>query len=135
MRRILLLEFDEPGSLNLAGSAPGGPEVELNRLALVAGQRNLFAAEIGQREGRGFFAYERRREVRRAIRAGGDEGGLGFLCSMERSHLLAVLVVGPAGEAEQCEDEDDDYGYENVAFHGMGHPRDIVRMTRLMAIR
>lgn len=55
--------------------------------------------------------------MRRTIRAGGHERGLRLLYGQMRGGLLAVLVVGPAGQAEQREDEDDDYGYEDVAFH------------------
>jgi hypothetical protein len=50
LRGVLIVEFLEPGNLNLAGSAPGGPEVDDNGLALEAGERNLLALKVFERK-------------------------------------------------------------------------------------
>jgi len=43
-------KFDEPRDLDLARTAPGGPEVEQHHLAAVIGEMDSFAGGIRERE-------------------------------------------------------------------------------------
>src|SRR5258707_15636723 len=43
---VLLLHFDEPGNLDVAGFAPGGPEIDEDDGALVLRERDLVAVEV-----------------------------------------------------------------------------------------
>ena len=56
---VLLFEVDEPGSFQLAGAAPGGPEVDEEGLAFVVGEGDLFAGEVLKGEGGRLLAEER----------------------------------------------------------------------------
>src|SRR5579864_5929400 len=47
---IFLLELDEPGDLNLAGSAPGGPEVQQHDFSAIVRQVDGRSASVRERE-------------------------------------------------------------------------------------
>src|SRR5262249_40206942 len=53
---VLLLQFDKPGHLDLAGTAPGRPEVQQDRLSFVAAELNVLALEGFESEIGGGFA-------------------------------------------------------------------------------
>ena len=50
LRLVLVVERDEAGDLDLAGPAPGRPEIEQHDLALVVGEADLLAGEVLERE-------------------------------------------------------------------------------------
>src|ERR1035437_4940250 len=50
LRRVADAQIDDPWGLDLAGSAPCGPEVDGQRMAFVVSQRDFFAAEVFKRE-------------------------------------------------------------------------------------
>src|SRR5216684_4833392 len=45
-RGVLLLHFDEPGNLDVAGFAPGGPEIDEDDGALVLCECDIVAVEV-----------------------------------------------------------------------------------------
>ena len=50
LRSVFGEELDEPGNLELAWTAPRGPEVEQDHLALVRTQRNVTTLQVLERE-------------------------------------------------------------------------------------
>ena len=102
---VLVAQLDEPGGFDLAGAAPGGPEVDEHGLAFVAGERDFFAAQVFEREVGGGLV-QKRRDVLRHVACGpatssplrgGGEARLGG--------LLAVFPVGPARPGKDGEEE------------------------------
>src|ERR1035437_121329 len=114
---VAVAQIDKPGGLDLAGSAPGGPEVDGQRMALVVRQRDFFAAEVFEREGWRGLSLQRGDVLRRAacienqfaLRSRGPQplGG-----------LPAVLPVCPAGPGEGGQDKENGGNDEGVALHG-----------------
>src|SRR5439155_19440570 len=46
LRFVLLLHFDEPGNFDVAGIAPGGPEIDQDNFSFVLGKRGISTVEI-----------------------------------------------------------------------------------------
>lgn len=69
-----LVELHEPGDLDLARSAPGGPEVEKHHLAAIVAQVDGSAIAVLQREIGRRFALAGRLEFGRGFRARGGAG-------------------------------------------------------------
>ena len=51
LRRVFLLESDEPWHLHAAGCAPGGPEVDEHGFAAEVGERDVMTCEVAQGKG------------------------------------------------------------------------------------
>ena len=118
LRRVFILQFDQPRRLDLAGAAPRCPEVDQQGLALEAGERNGPAAQVFEDEvGRG-LADERRLTLRNIAGSHGNELGMRSRGKRALGRLLAILPVGPSspgkgGQNEQCNADND-----GVALHG-----------------
>ena len=102
----MVVEFDEPGSFNLAGAAPGGPEVDEHGLALVAGEGDFFTVQIGEREV-GRRLVQERRNVLRNIACAGHQFAFGYGSETRLGCLFAVFPIGPARPGEDSQEEKD----------------------------
>lgn len=116
---ILLVELLEPRHFDLAGGAPGGPEVDEDGLAFEVVEGEFFAVERVEREAGSFFAAEvgwRRVVVGlAAFFAAGDEGDL----AVADGGLFggAAAVVGKASPDESHNDKNDSSQYGDITLH------------------
>jgi len=101
----LVAQIDEPGGFDFAGSAPGGPEVDGQRAAFVVRQRDLFAAEVFEGEGRRGLALERGEVLRRATGIE-NQFTLRSRGTQPLGGLTAELPVGPSSPGESGQDEE-----------------------------
>lgn len=115
---VLVAQLDEPGSLDFAGGAPGGPEIDEDSFALVVGQRDFLACQVFEGEVGGGLPGERGDKL--GVTAGGVDYQFAFGdgCEQAIGGLFPVFVVGPAGPCKGGQNEQHRSEDECVSFHG-----------------
>ena len=120
--------FSNHGNLHLARPAPRRPEVDHQRPPLVAGQRNLVAVQIREREGRSDLAIERRSVVHVARRLG-RVGTRPARAVVRHQRQLRALHPRPLGLAAMLEVDDARRDHQRQGRHHRRQYQDVAHHT------